>query len=62
MRKAWDHLRAFLVELKRRKVYRVAVVYLVVAIGALELAEVLVPATRLPEWAEEFFVVLAIVG
>ncbi|MDX1577315.1 MAG: hypothetical protein R3266_02480, partial [Gemmatimonadota bacterium] len=53
---------AFLAELKRRKVYRVAVVYVIVAIGALELADVLVPATVLPAWSEEFFVVLAIVG
>ena len=54
-------LGSFLAELKRRRVYQVAAVYLVVAVAALELADVLVPATTLPEWSEEFFVVLAIV-
>jgi len=53
---------AFLGELKRRKVYQVAVVYIVVAAGALQLADALVPSTSLPEWSQAFFVVLAIVG
>ena len=62
MRRVVRRVGNFLAELRRRKVYQVAGVYLIVAIGALELADVLVPATTLPEWSEEFFVVLALVG
>ena len=52
----------FLGELKRRRVYRVSAIYLVLAIGGLELASVLLPATRLPGWFDELFLGLAIVG
>lgn len=55
-------LGGFLIELKRRKVYRVAAVYVVVAIAALELVDILVPSTRLPEWATGLLVALAILG
>lgn len=59
---ALDGLRDFLVELKRRKVYRVAVAYVVVAVGALELVDIVVPATRLPEGSQEFFLALTVLG
>lgn len=49
-------------ELKRRKVYRVAITYVVVAAGAVQLASVAVPASRLPGWADEFFLALAVFG
>ena len=55
-------LRRFLAELRRRKVYRAAVVYLAVALASLELVDALVPATTLPPWADELFVALAILG
>jgi TolB-like protein len=52
----------FLAELKRRKVYRVTAIYLVLAFGGLELASAVLPATRLPEWFDELFLGIAIVG
>jgi len=60
-----DLLRAFvdfLAELKRRKVYRVAVAYIVVALGALQLVDIVVPSTRLPDWSGAFFIALAVFG
>ena len=55
-------MRSFFKELKRRKVYQVGVVYLVLAIGGLEFADALVPSTRLPEWTNELLLVIVIVG
>jgi len=55
-------LRMFLRELRRRKVYRVAVVYLIGAVAGLELMDALVPASRLPEWSDELFLGLAVFG
>ncbi len=55
-------LRAFLAELKRRKVYQVAAVYVVVAITGLELVDLVIPASRLPDWADELFLGLALLG
>lgn len=52
----------FFAELKRRKVYRVAVVYIVVAVGAIELLDTIIPATRLPDWADELFLALVLLG
>jgi TolB-like protein/Flp pilus assembly protein TadD len=57
-----DRLSRFLGELKRRKVYQVTVVYVVLAAGGLELASVLLPSTRLPGWFDELFLGLAITG
>lgn len=54
--------RDFFVELRRRKVYRVALIYLVAAAGTLELVDVIVPSTRLPGWADELLLALAILG
>jgi TolB-like protein len=55
-------LTSLLAELKRRKVYQVAAVYVVVAIAGLELVDVVVPSSRLPEWSDELFLALAILG
>ena len=52
----------FLGELKRRKVYRVAVAYIVVVLGALQLVDIVVPSTRLPDWSGAFFIALAVFG
>jgi TolB-like protein len=55
-------LSRFLAELKRRKVYRVTAIYLVLAVGGLEVASVLLPSTTLPPWFDELFLGLAITG
>jgi TolB-like protein/Flp pilus assembly protein TadD len=60
--KALSRLQHFLRELRRRKVYRVAVVYVIGAVAGLELLNVLVPASRLPEWSDELFLGLAVFG
>jgi TolB-like protein/Flp pilus assembly protein TadD len=52
----------FLGELKRRRVYRVTAIYVVLSVGGLELASVLLPSTRLPGWFDELFLGLAITG
>lgn len=57
-----DSILGFLSELKRRKVYRVAAVYVIVAAGALELVDLIVPSTRLPAWSNELFLALAVLG
>ncbi|MGD2154850.1 MAG: hypothetical protein PVG79_16400 [Gemmatimonadales bacterium] len=62
MADAGTGLREFLVELRRRKVYRVAVVYAVVAFVIWQAAEIAFPALRLPEWTLTFVVVLTLVG
>jgi tetratricopeptide (TPR) repeat protein len=55
-------LGAFLSELKRRRVYRVAVAYAVVAFVIWQAAEIAIPALNLPEWALTLVVVLTLVG
>jgi len=40
-----DNVQRFLAELKRRKVYRVAVTYVIVAFAGLEAVELLIPTT-----------------
>lgn len=57
-----EAVRRFLGELKRRKVYRVAIAYVVVAAGSIELVDLLVPSTRLPAWSSELFIALAALG
>jgi len=49
-------------ELKRRRVYRVAVVYAVVAFVIWQVAEIAFPALRLPDWALTLVIVFTIVG
>lgn len=55
-------LGAFLTELKRRRVYRVAVVYAAVAFVIWQAAEIAFPALDLPTWTLTFVVVLTLVG
>lgn len=42
-------VRGFLTDLRRRKVFRAGVLYVVVAAGVIELADIAIPYTRLPE-------------
>ncbi len=58
----FQRVRRFLRELKRRNVYKVAVAYLTVAFVGLQAARLLVPATTLPGWADQFFIFLAVAG
>jgi TolB-like protein len=57
-----SRLARLLAELKRRHVYRVTAIYVVLAIGGLEVSSMLLPTTRLPGWFDELFLGLAIVG
>jgi TolB-like protein/Flp pilus assembly protein TadD len=52
----------FFKELQRRKVYRVAVAYAVVAGGVIQLASAVFPAWELPSWALRLVVVLLLAG
>ena len=52
----------FFKELERRKVYRVAVAYAVVAGGIIQLASAVFPAWELPNWALRLVVVLLLAG
>ncbi len=54
--------RSFIAELRRRQVFRSAAAYVVVAWLLLQVADVLVPALRLPEWAMTLIVVLLALG
>jgi TolB-like protein/Flp pilus assembly protein TadD len=53
---------ALLAELRRRRVYRVAVVYAVVAFVIWQAAEIAFPALNLPPWTLTFVVVLTLLG
>jgi|GEM_PF-724344 len=55
-------MKNFWQELKRRKVIRVAIVYVIGAWVAVESASVLFPALLLPEWTTRLVVALALVG
>ncbi|KPK65581.1 MAG: hypothetical protein AMS21_04320 [Gemmatimonas sp. SG8_38_2] len=55
-------LRAVLSELKRRRVYRVAVVYAAVAFVIWQAAEIAFPALGFPDWALTLVVVLTLIG
>ena len=52
----------FFEEVQRRKVYRVAVAYIVVAGGLIQLASAVFPAWELPSWALRLVVVLLLTG
>ena len=52
----------FFEELQRRKVYRVAVAYAVVAGGIIQLASAVFPAWELPSWALRLVVVILLAG
>ncbi len=55
-------LRAFVAELRRRRVFRVAVVYAIVTFVILQVADIAFPALQLPEWTITFVVALALLG
>jgi len=52
----------FYLELKRRKVIRVAIVYAVVAWIIVEISSVMFPGLLLPEWSVRLVIALAIIG
>ncbi len=52
----------FLSELKRRRVYRAALVYLVVAWAVIQAADLIMPRVGLPDWAVTFVIVVAGLG
>jgi TolB-like protein/Flp pilus assembly protein TadD len=53
---------SFLTELKRRNVYRVAVLYLVISWLILQVVDVLMSFLPLPEWTGRLIIVLLLVG
>jgi adenylate cyclase len=55
-------LQSFILELKRRRVFRVAMIYGVSGFAVLQAVDILAPALRLPEWTLTLFVVLVLVG
>ncbi len=52
----------FLAELRRRKVFRVAIAYAAVAFVVVQVAELFFPALLLPDWTFRLVVVLAVLG
>jgi TolB-like protein/Tfp pilus assembly protein PilF len=52
----------FFEEIKRRKVYRVAAAYAVVAGGAIQLASAVFPAWELPSWTLRLVIILLLIG
>src|SRR6266566_5465544 len=52
----------FLEEVKRRKVYRVAVAYVIAAGGIIQLASAALPAWELPNWALRLVILLLLLG
>lgn len=55
-------MKAFLQELKRRNVFRVAVIYIVVSWLLMQIGDVMFPALRLPEWSTTMLVAFLILG
>ncbi len=53
---------SFFAELKRRKVFRVAVVYAATAFVILQAADIMLPSLGVPAWALSLIVVLVILG
>lgn len=49
-------------ELKRRKVFRVGAAYLVVAWLVIQVADILAPQLRLPDWAPRFVTLVVLLG
>jgi adenylate cyclase len=59
---ARSSLRPLLAELKRRRVYRVAAVYVVVAWVLLQLGNIVVEPLHLPEWTMTMLILLLVLG
>jgi TolB-like protein/tetratricopeptide (TPR) repeat protein len=53
---------SLLAELKRRKVFRVAVVYVATAFVILQAADIMLPRLGVPDWAMSLVVVLVVLG
>ena len=49
-------------ELKRRKVFRVAVAYIIAGWVIMQVVDVMFPALRLPDWTVTFVAVIVLVG
>ena len=49
-------------ELKRRKVFRVLASYAVVVFVIMQLVEILFPIFNLPQWTQQFIVILLLIG
>ena len=52
----------FIDELKRRKVFRVAASYAVVAFIIMQLVEILFPMFNFPQWTQQFTVIIVLLG
>lgn len=52
----------FLAELKRRKVFKVAALYGVVAFVVLQVADLVLPALAIPDWGMRLVLVLILLG
>src|SRR5207253_6416096 len=59
-----DHvfMSGFFEEVKRRKVYRVAVAYVIAAGGIIQLASAAFPAWELPNWALRLVIMSLLIG
>lgn len=55
-------IRTFFRQLRRRKVFRVGITYLVVGFAIIEGADLLLPTLRLPPWTYDLVVVLVLLG
>ena len=53
---------SFIDELKRRKVFRVAASYAVVAFVIMQLVEILFPMFNFPQWTQQFTVIIVLLG
>ena len=53
---------SFITELKKRKVFNSAAIYLATAFVILQAAQIIIPALLIPEWTIRLLVVLAILG
>ena len=53
---------SFIEELKRRKVFRVAASYAVVAFIIFQLVEILFPIFNFPQWTQQFIVIIILLG
>jgi len=51
-------MKTFVQELKNRRVYRVAIAYLVAGSAMVQLAGTVLPMFHVPQWAQQLFVVL----
>jgi TolB-like protein/Tfp pilus assembly protein PilF len=55
-------MKGFFAELKRRRVYRVAIVYAAVAFAIWQAAEIAVPGLNLPHWTLTFVILVTFLG